>query len=98
MRILKVGLRDGFNRDDVNIVLDGKLVSQVSNVTSNPVVSFARDVPIELPRDSGDIRIDVPSRHISASAQIDGKTTYLAVFLKGGKLELRSLTEELPIM
>jgi hypothetical protein len=98
MRILKVGLRDGFNQDEVNIVLDGKLVSQVSNVTSNPVVSFARDVSIELPRDSGDIRIEVPSRKMSASAQIDNKTAYLAVFLKAGKLELRPLTEELPVM
>jgi hypothetical protein len=98
MRIFKVGLRDGFNHDKVNILLDGKLVSQVSKVTSNPVVSFARDIPIELPRDSGDIRIDVPSRNTSASVQIDEKTAYLAVFLKAGKLELRPLTEELPIM
>src|SRR5262245_27915348 len=98
MRILKVGLRDGFKQDDVNILLDGKLVTHVANVTSNPVISFARDVPLELPGDSGDVRIEVPSRNISASAQIDEKTAYLAVFLKAGKLELRPLTETLPAL
>src|SRR5262245_13793169 len=98
MRTLKIGLRDGFAQDELTITVDGKLVRRESNVTSNPVVSFARDVSVELPNEAATIRIDVTSRNLSASTHVDAKTVYLAVFLLHGRLDLRPLEEELPVM
>ncbi len=95
---IKVGFRDGFSGDDAIITVDGKPVSRVTKLTSNPVISFARDVELELPKLPADVRIDVPSRHVSASARVDSGTVYLAVFLMGNELSLRPLPEDLPIM
>ena len=98
MQKIKVGFRDGFRDDDALITVDGKLVSRVSKLTSNPVISFAKDVELELPKLPADVGIQVPSRHVAASAMVDSGTAYLAVFLMENKLTLRPLPEELPMM
>lgn len=95
---IKVGFRDGFSGDDAIITVDGKLVSRVSQLTSNPAISFAKNVEVELPKMPADVGIEVPSRHLSASAKIDSATAYLAVFLLENQLSLRPLPEELPLM
>ena len=98
MRTLKIGLRDGFAHDEVTIAVNGKVTRRESNVTSNPVVSFARDISIELPDEPATVRVDVSSRKLSTSTQVDRQTVYLAVFLLHGRLDLRPLNEELPVM
>ena len=95
---IKVGFRDGFSGDDAIITVDGKLVSRVSQLTSNPAISFAKNVEVELPKMPADVGVEVPSRHLSASAKIDSGTAYLAVFLLENQLSLRPLPEELPLM
>lgn len=95
---IKVGFRDGFSGDDAIITVDGKLVSRVSQLTSNPVISFAKNVEVELPKTPADVGVEVPSRHLSASAKVDSGTAYLAVFLLENQLSLRPLPEELPLM
>ena len=98
MQKIKIGFRDGFSGDDAIITVDGKLFSRVSQLTSNPVISFAKDVELDLPKLPADVGIEVPSRHVSASAVVDSGTAYLAVFLMGNELTLRPLPEDLPIM
>lgn len=95
---IKVGFRDGFSGDDAIITVDGKLVSRVSQLTSNPAISFAKNVEVELPKMPADVGVEVPSRHLSASAKVDSGTAYLAVFLLENQLSLRPLPEELPLM
>lgn len=95
---IKVGFRDGFKGDNANITVDGKLVSRVSELTSNPVISFAKDVELDLPKVPADVVVEVPSRHVSASVKVDSGTAYLAVFLQGTQLSLRPLPQDLPMM
>jgi hypothetical protein len=95
---IKVGFRDGFSGDDATITVDGTLVSRVPKLTSNPVISFAKNVDLDLPKVPAEVRIDVPSRHLAATATVDSGTAYLAVFLLGNELSLRPLAEDLPMM
>lgn len=95
---IKVGFRDGFSGDDALITVDGKLVSRVSQLTSNPAISFAKNVEVELTNMPANVGVEVPSRHLSASAKIDSSTAYLAVFLLENQLSLRPLPEDLPLM
>ncbi len=95
---IKIGFRDGFRGDDAIITVDGKLVSRVPKLISNPVISFAKNVEVDLPQVPASVGIEVPSRHLSASAKVDSGTAYLAVFLLGNELSLRPLAEDLPMM
>jgi hypothetical protein len=95
---IKVGFRDGFSGDEAVITVDGKLVSRVPQLTSNPVISFAKNVEIELLTVPATVGVEVPSRHLSASAKVDSGTAYLAVFLLDNQLSLRPLQEDLPLM
>jgi hypothetical protein len=95
---IKVGFRDGFNGDDAIITVDGKLASRVPTLVSNPAVSFARDIELEIPKLPAEVGVQVPARHVSGSVKIDSGTAYLAVFLLGNELSLRPLPEELPVM
>lgn len=95
---IKVGFRDGFSGDDALITVDGKLVSRVSQLTSNPAISFAKNVEVELTNMPANVGVEVPSRHLSASTKIDSSTAYLAVFLLENQLSLRPLPEDLPLM
>jgi hypothetical protein len=98
MEKVTVGLRDGFNNDEVVISVNGKVVTRATGITTNPVVSFAKNIVVELPQYPSEIQIQIPSRDRSASATVGSGTAYLAVFLHGENLSVQAMKEPLPIM
>lgn len=65
MAILTIDLQEGFAADTVAVRARGREVYRRAGVTTNPAISLADSIPVELPE--GDIRleIEVPTRDLT---------------------------------
>jgi hypothetical protein len=95
MPTLHVALQEGFVSDRVVITLNGAEAANRPAVTTRNQIGFAESVEVEAPAGAAEIHVDVPTRGLSASAQVkvEGMTTYVGVSIEDGRLNLHQQRE-----
>lgn len=68
---LVVDLQDGFKDDQVEIRVDGKLVSEMEHVTTSLLTGIATSVETELDAGKITLSVNVLTRDISSSLELD---------------------------
>lgn len=98
MAKLEIGLRDGFQDDEVVVRVNEQEVFH-DRVRTDAAISFAGRVQVDVPEGAASIFVSVPARNASAAMSVQPSATpYVAVFLRGRHLELRKLAEPMPLM
>lgn len=80
MTLLHVALQEGFNNDTVVVSFDGAEVYRKSGVSTRMQISRADAFESDLPAGRATVKVDVPSRDLSRSIQVDlSRTPYVGV-------------------
>src|SRR5574341_943967 len=99
MPTLKIGLREGFDNDEVVVRVNGREVFHRTGVTSNIVSCYAATASADIPGPSAEVEVEVPSRGLRGSTTLQvPASAYVYVTATGGLLRLRALTEDVPAM
>jgi hypothetical protein len=87
--------QDGFSNDDVVVRVNGREVVRESGLTGrDPVLPIAAVRDLELAERAGKVQIEVPTRGLARSFDVNfAETPYVGIAIVGGKIALRrSLT------
>ena len=68
---IHVALQDGFDGDDVVLRVAGSEAYRGENVTTRTQISLAADMQLEVPDHPFTLEVDVPTRGVRDSVQID---------------------------
>jgi hypothetical protein len=71
---INVALQDGFDSDDVVIRVDGAEAYRGEQVTTRTQISHADDTQLEVPDAPFSLEVDVPTRGIHETFQLDPQT------------------------
>jgi hypothetical protein len=84
-------LQDGFSNDDVVVRVDGREVIRESNLKgADPLLPVAALHDVEVQRDTGQVSIEVPTRGLSRSFDLDfEESPYLGIAIVEGEIALR---------
>jgi hypothetical protein len=93
-----IKLRDGFRDGDVTIRWNGKEVYRKAGVTTDLTISYADAVDVAAGEGPATLEVAVAGG-ASASATIDpAQTPFVDVWVDGGRMELRALAAEQPML
>ena len=83
--------QDGFANDDVIVRVDGREVIRESRLQGNdPLVPLAAVRDVELEATAGKVNVEVPSRGLSRSFDLDFRESpYLGIAIVGGDIAMR---------
>jgi hypothetical protein len=98
---VEIGLRDGFDNDDVIVTVNGHQVYRKRGVTSDLSAAYADSVSTDVTGPDAEIRIEIPTRQLSEEISIRvAERPYVCARVVQGRLELQPLTgaEEMPMM
>ncbi len=95
---ITIGLRDGFQQDEVHIYVNEREVYNRSGITSKLVTSFADQWKGEIPDTGARIQVELPKRHLSETTTVDRATRYVMVSLFADRLQIAALSEDVPQM
>lgn len=68
---IHLALQDGFDGDDVVLRVAGSEAYRGENVTTRTQISLAADMQLEVPDHPFTLEVDVPTRDVRKSVQID---------------------------
>ncbi|MGH3027357.1 MAG: hypothetical protein ACRDMW_02260 [Gaiellaceae bacterium] len=68
---IHLALQDGFDGDDVVLRVAGSEAYRGENVTTRTQISHAADMQLEVPEHPFTLEVDVPTRGVRESLQID---------------------------
>ena len=71
---INVALQDGFDSDDVVIRIDGTEAYRGEQLTTRTQISHAGDTQLEVPDAPFTLEVDVPTRGIHETFQLDPQT------------------------
>jgi hypothetical protein len=92
--MLHVALQEGFASDRVVITLNGAEAANRPAVTTRNQIGFAESVEVEAPAGAAQVDIEVTTRGLSASAQVEVEgTTYVGVSIEDGQLNVQQQRE-----
>jgi hypothetical protein len=84
---INVALQDGFDGDEVVIRVDGAEAYRDEQVTTRTQISHAADTQLEVPDAPFTLEVDVPTRGVHESFQLDPQThPNVALSLLEGRL------------
>ncbi|MGW6131149.1 hypothetical protein ACWFNE_14085 [Cellulomonas sp. NPDC055163] len=89
-----VHLQDGFDDDEVVLLLDGTEVRSSPHVTTRLLLGYAEIVRLENTAPSARLRVEVPGRGLSAEVVVDPETV-VTVAVEPGGLVVRTGREPL---
>jgi len=99
MPTLQIDLRDGFDHDDVVLHVNNREAARRSDVTTDLSISHAASFDVTAPEGRCALRIEIPTRHVSSSVDLDPvDTPYVAIFVRKGRVEFHKLTEAMPML
>jgi hypothetical protein len=94
MPTLHVALQEGFASDRVVITVNGAEAASRPDVTTRNQIGFAEAVEIDVPAGAAQVHVEVPTRGLSESAQVQVEgTTYVGVSIAAGRLNLQPQRE-----
>lgn len=84
---LNLALQDGFEADDVVVRVDGNEAYRAEEITTRTQISHAADTQLDVPDGPFTLEVDVPTRGVHESFQLDPQTQpNVAVSLLEGRL------------
>jgi hypothetical protein len=84
---IQVALQDGFDGDEVVIRVDGAEAYRGEQVTTRTQISHAADTELEVPDAPFTLEVDVPTRDVNETFQLDPRThPNVALSLLDGRL------------
>jgi len=95
---LRVRLGEGFQGDTVTVLVDGKQVYGKSGVSTDLTISYADAVDIPTNAHSVQLEVSVQGGPRAVSSIQPAQTPFVQVHLRNGALQLRALSEELPML
>jgi hypothetical protein len=83
--------QDGFANDDVIVRVNGREVIRESQLKSqDPLLPIATTRSVELEGTTGNVNVEVPSRSLSRSFDLDFRESpYLGIAIVGGDIAMR---------
>ena len=69
--LIHLALQDGFEGDDVVLRVDGTEAYRGEDVTTRTQISHAADMQLEVPDHPFSLEVDVPTRGVRETVQID---------------------------
>jgi hypothetical protein len=83
---MRVDLQDGFDKDHVEIYVNGAAVLAEEGVTSRRQLGLALSTEIEVPAGALEIEIRIPTQNISKTFSVD--TPNLGISIRNGEIEI----------
>lgn len=85
--VINVALTDGFERDEVLILVEGTEAYHGEQVTTRTQISHAADTELEVPDDPFVLDVEVPTRGVRETFELDpSKQPNVAISLLDGRL------------
>jgi hypothetical protein len=85
--LIHLALQDGFDGDDVVLRVDGSEAYRGEDVTTRTQISHAADMQLEVPDRPFALEIDVPTRDVRETVQVDPHANpNVTVSLRDGQL------------
>jgi hypothetical protein len=85
--LINLALQDGFESDEVLVLVDGTEAYHAEDVTTRTQISHAADTQLEVPDRPFTLVVDVPTRGVQETFQIDpGNRPNVALSLRDGGL------------
>jgi len=87
MARLVVDLVDGFEGDDVELVVDGEVVERLEDVRTSLLVGTAARFEVAVADGRAEVAVRVPARSLEAAVTVEpGEETHLVASIDGGRL------------
>jgi hypothetical protein len=85
--LIHLALQDGFDGDEVAIRVDGEEAYHGEGITTRTQISHAADMELEVPDHPFTLEVDVPSRDVRDTVQVDPHANpNVTVSLRDGRL------------
>jgi YbbR domain-containing protein len=83
---MRVDLQDGFDKDHVEVYVNGRKRIEAEGVTSRRQLGLALSTEIEVPAGPLEIEIRIPTRKLSKTFSVD--TPNLGISIRNGEIEI----------
>ena len=83
---MRVDLQDGFDKDHVELYVNGRKRIEAGGVTSKRTLGLALSTQIEVPAGTIEVEIRIPTRQISKTFSVD--TPNLGISIRNGEIEI----------
>ena len=89
MAVLEIHLQEGFEADEVVVLLDGREVFSGEAVTSQALLGLAETVTLETDTEGHEVTVELPRRGLSGHASVPAsERCYVGASRQGEQLEM----------
>ena len=89
MAIVEIHLQDGFEGDEVVVLMDGREVFSSESVTSQALLGLAETITLEADTAGHEVTVELPRRGVSGNTSVPAsERSYVGVTRQGDSLEL----------
>jgi hypothetical protein len=92
MQELLVILQEGFDGDDVTIMVNGKEAHHEPGASTKLLLGMAAEISVELPAKGSTVGVEIPARGLSAEITVHGRPRSVLASVEEGELVLREGT------
>ena len=83
---MRVDFQDGFNKDHVELYVNGRKRIEAEGVTSRRQLGLALSTELEVPDGTVEVEIRVPTQNLSKTLSVD--TPNLGISIRNGEIEI----------
>jgi len=83
---MRVDFQDGFNKDHVELYVNGRKRIEAEGVTSRRQLGLALSTELEVPAGTVEVEIRVPTQNLSKTLSVD--TPNLGISIRNGEIEI----------
>ena len=89
MAVLEIHLQEGFDGDEVVVLLDGREVFSGESVTSNALLGLAETITLETDTEGHEVTVELPRHGLSGHASVPAsERCYVGASRSAGQLEM----------
>jgi hypothetical protein len=86
---MHLDLQEGFNNDDVEILVNGNAVFRTAGVTTKRMLGLALATEVDVPNGALDIEIRVPTKNLSKTISVEtSNTPNLGISIDDGEIKI----------
>ena len=83
---MRVDFQDGFNKDHVELYINGRKRIEAEGVTSKRQLGLALSTELEVPEGTLEVDIRIPTQNLSKTFSVD--TPNLGISIRNGDIEI----------
>ena len=83
---MRVDFQDGFNKDHVELYVNGRKRIEAEGVTSRRQLGLALSTELEVPAGTVEVEIRIPTQNLSKTLSVD--TPNLGISIRNGQIEI----------